>query len=77
MLSCVTVIVVVLYAGYKGATLIDLQEYKVQERLERDIYAQTDKFGTKDGFAFAMGVSDFVNDGDDRPVEPMDDPSIG
>ena len=71
-----TVFLVSLYAIYKLHTLVNFGEYKVQERYQLEYHDPLDQFGSEEGFAFAMGLTDFNSSGKE-PLEPIEDPSIG
>ena len=59
MLSILTVIIILLNAGYKLDTMISLADYKVQVHDLEEYYDSVAQFGTNDGFQVAAAVTKY------------------
>ena len=71
ILSIVTVIVMLGFAGYKFSVLVQSSDYKVQMRLEEGFYEDSDPFGIEDDFMIAAAIT-----GDFEPMYEID-PAYG
>ena len=65
ILSLITVIAIMLYAGYKMATLVTFADYKVQVRDQEDYYRVIDDFGLANQFSLAAAVTAFDGNSED------------
>ena len=70
--SLICVVVMLIYAGYKLATLIQRSEYNIIQQLYEFKFNKNDKFGEDDGFAIAGAITDF-----DGSPDSIEDPTIG
>ena len=59
ILSCLTFSLVGLFAIYKLLALINHAEYSVQKNTHNEYFTAIDPFGHDDGFAVAVGVTDY------------------
>ena len=59
ILSCLSFSLVGLFAIYKLLALINHAEYSVQKNTHNEYFEATYPFGHEDGFAVAVGVTDY------------------
>ena len=72
LLSCITVLFLLLYAIYKLSSLVDYKDFRIQEREQTNAFDANKSFGRKDGLAFAMGIIQW-----DDSDSPLEDPAYG
>ena len=65
MLSICTILIIVLFAGYKLGSLFSQSEYKIQVRYEENYFNQTEQFGYEDEFYIAGGISSYDGSSND------------
>ena len=76
ILSCLSFSLVGLFAIYKLLALINHAEYSVQKNTHNEYFEATYPFGHEDGFAVAVGVTDYFTQDKSTKVS-LEDPSIG
>ena len=72
LLSVLTFIIVIAYAGYKFTDLLGYNDYSVMKFELENFYDMRDAFGSENGFLLAAGVTDYSSN-----EESIEDPEIG
>ena len=72
VLSLLTLLLLLFYAGYKLDKMVSFSDYKIQTRDFEDYFDSDEKWGHNDEFALAAGVSAY-----DGSSESIEDLSIG
>ena len=72
MLSCITIMLVMAYAGFKLTSLVALADFDVKERNQHAYYQPSDIFGRKEHFNVAVAFIQW-----DYKDHVIEDPTIG
>lgn len=72
MLSLLTIVAIITFAGFKMSALVNFDEYKVQLRLLSNYYNETEALGKANGFMIAASLTSY-----DGSADVNEDPTIG